>query len=109
MKKGIHPNFFMTKFTDISSGTQFMIGSTLEEFQVEISSASHPVYTGESIIVDTENKVEEFNKKIEKQKKMGDKVGKKKQKLENRRKTRVQKVEAKQTLTLRDMLKNSGN
>lgn len=105
MKKGIHPEYYMTKFTDISSGKVFVIGSTLEEVDIEISSASHPAYTGQEIIIDTENKVDEYNKKIEIQKQLGNAADNKKKKREERRRGRVDKIEAKNSLTLRDMLK----
>jgi large subunit ribosomal protein L31 len=38
-------------------------GKTYPLFQVEISSASHPFYTGKQQIVDTTGRVERFRKK----------------------------------------------
>jgi large subunit ribosomal protein L31 len=105
MKKGIHPEYYMTKFTDISSGKVFVIGSTVESVEVEISSASHPAYTGQEIVIDTENKVEDFKKKVEEKKKYANTVENKKKKREERKRGRVDKIEAKNALTLRDMLK----
>lgn len=75
MKKGIHPeNLRPVIFLDNTSGEQFLISSTVatEEtgkftdgkeyplFRVEISSASHPFYTGKETIVDTAGRVEKF-------------------------------------------------
>jgi large subunit ribosomal protein L31 len=74
MKKDIHPkNYRMVIFEDGSNGAQFLIGSTIEtketgKFEgkeypltrVEISSASHPVYTGNEKIMDTAGRVEKF-------------------------------------------------
>lgn len=106
MKKGIHPQYKVVTFTDISSGTKFKIGSTIDDISVEISSASHPFYTGEARIIDIENRVDSFEKKKTKADKMGNKTKDKKAKRLKRRKGKVEKVESKKTLTLKDMLKN---
>lgn len=105
MKKNIHPDFYLTTYTDISSGKKFRIGSTLKEITVEISSASHPFYTGEERIIDTENRVDSFNRKKSAALKSDNKVEKKKaKKVERRQKTK--KIKASKEVTLRDMLKN---
>jgi large subunit ribosomal protein L31 len=67
MKKDIHPeNFRSVIFQDVTSGEQFLIGSVIptskkgkfdgkeyDLYEVEISSASHPFYTGKETILDT--------------------------------------------------------
>ncbi len=76
MKKDIHPNYREVVFKDAASGSLFLTRSTVETnetveyegktyplFQVEISSASHPIYTGKQQIVDTTGRVERFRKK----------------------------------------------
>ncbi len=76
MKKDIHPTYREVVFKDAASGTLFLTRSTVETnetveyegkeyplFQVEISSASHPFYTGKQQIVDTTGRVERFRKK----------------------------------------------
>lgn len=76
MKKDIHPNYREVVFKDAASGTLFLTRSTVQTsetveyqgkeyplFQVEISSASHPFYTGKQQIVDTTGRVERFRKK----------------------------------------------
>lgn len=74
MKKDIHPqNYRKVIFEDSSNGAQFLIGSTIETKEtgtyagkeypltrVEISSASHPVYTGTEKVLDTAGRVEKF-------------------------------------------------
>jgi large subunit ribosomal protein L31 len=75
MKKDIHPeDYRQVIFDDSTSGKRFLIGSTIETkktdkwedgkeyplFQVEISSASHPFYTGQSKTIDTAGRVEKF-------------------------------------------------
>ena len=77
MKKDIHPNYKEVVFQDVQSDFKFLTRSTLtsEEkikwedgkeyplIKVEVSSASHPFYTGKKIFVDTAGRVEKFNKK----------------------------------------------
>jgi large subunit ribosomal protein L31 len=79
MKKDIHPeNYRKVIFTDTSSGERFLISSTADtnkkdkwedgkEYpmkEIEISSASHPFYTGKDTVVDTAGRVEKFKKRI---------------------------------------------
>ena len=76
MKKDIHPNYREVVFRDAASGMLFLTRSTVQSsetveyegktyplFQVEISSASHPFYTGKQQIVDTTGRVERFRKR----------------------------------------------
>ncbi len=75
MKKDIHPeNYRKVIFHDNSSGERFLIGSVVEtsktgtfkdgkEYplcEVEVSSASHPFYTGKEKLMDTAGRVEKF-------------------------------------------------
>lgn len=80
MKKNIHPESSrIVCFKDISSETTFLINSsapseeniTLDGIEyplvkVEISSASHPFYTGKMQFVDTAGRIDKFNKKFAK-------------------------------------------
>ena len=77
MKKDTHPtNFRDVVFHDNSSGAEFLIGSTVKTtenieykgkeypvFYLEISSASHPFYTGTEKVIDTAGRVDRFNKR----------------------------------------------
>ena len=77
MKKGIHPEYRPVVFKDSASGTLFLTQSTVATretvqyedgkeypmFEVEISSASHPFYTGKQQLVDTAGRVERFKRK----------------------------------------------
>ncbi len=78
MKKDIHPKEYRPViFEDSSSGKRFLIASTVATektdmwdngkkyplYTVEISSASHPFYTGKATIVDTAGRVERFKKR----------------------------------------------
>ena len=82
MKKDLHPdNYRMVIFEDSSSGARFLIGSTVATektdkmdgkeypvYQVEISSASHPFYTGQHKTIDTAGRVEKFKARFAKKK-----------------------------------------
>ncbi len=85
MKKEIHPdNYRPVLFIDNSDGTEFIIPSTVKTtemgrskedkkeypvFRVEISSATHPFYTGEVRTLDTAGRVERFKQRQAKAKK----------------------------------------
>lgn len=81
MKTGIHPdNYRLVVFKDISNDSTFLTRSTaptkdtivLEDgneyplLKVEISSTSHPFYTGKMSFVDTAGRIDKFNKKFSK-------------------------------------------
>ncbi len=80
MKKNIHPEYKTVVFEDISSGERFLTRSTITTkdsikwedgnnyplIKVEISSASHPFYTGKNTFRSRAGRVERFNKKYKK-------------------------------------------
>jgi len=79
MNKDIHPKVNPVIFIDSSSGTEFVTTSTLTSDEtreidgvtyyvcrIEISSASHPFYTGKQIFVDSARRVEKFHEKMAK-------------------------------------------
>ena len=59
MKTEIHPQYFQTPVT-CGCGTQFTVGSTKKELNIEICSKCHPFYTGEKNILDSTGRVERF-------------------------------------------------
>ena len=77
MKKDIHPEYRLVVFQDNSANFSFITRSTVRTrdtikwedgneyplYKLDISSASHPFYTGNQKIVDTEGRVERFMKK----------------------------------------------
>lgn len=84
MKSDIHPDYRPVVFQDTSSGDVFLTRSTVEtsetiEYEgqeyplakVEISSASHPFFTGTMKIVDTAGRVERFEKRYGRRGKKG--------------------------------------
>lgn len=80
MKKDIHPKYNEVVFWDLSSDFKFLTKSTSSSsetikwedgkeypvLKIEISSASHPFYTGKKVFLDTAGRVEKFNKRFKK-------------------------------------------
>ena len=83
MKKDIHPNYRPVVFQDLSSDFKFLTKSTVETketiewedgntyplVKMEVSSASHPFYTGKNNFIGRAGRVERFNQKYGKKKK----------------------------------------
>lgn len=77
MKKDIHPTYRQVVFRDTAADFSFLTRSTLDSsktiewedgntypvIDVDISSASHPFYTGRSRVVDTAGRVEKFKRR----------------------------------------------
>ena len=61
-KKNLHPEWFQTKiFCD--GKLIFEVGTTKKELYVDIWSGNHPFYTNSQKIIDSEGRVEKFEKK----------------------------------------------
>ena len=78
MKADIHPNNYrQVIFLDSTSGKKSLVGSTVQtketgtfddgkeypQVTIEISSASHPVYTGKEVTIDTARRVDKFKRR----------------------------------------------
>lgn len=77
MKKGIHPNYRPVVFQDASANFSFLTGSCVATsdtikwtdgkeyplYKLEISSASHPFFTGKMKLLDTTGRVQKFQDK----------------------------------------------
>ena len=79
MKKEIHPQEYRpVLFIDSTNGVEFLIPSTVATkatakskldkkeypvYHVEISSSSHPFYTGQDKVLDTAGRVERFKQR----------------------------------------------
>ena len=75
MKQNAHPKYEAIVFNDLASDTKFLTrstatstktiewedGNTYPVIDVEISSESHPFYTGKQRILDSAGRVEKFN------------------------------------------------
>lgn len=78
MKSDIHPEYAPVVFRDLASGATFLTRSTVSSdktiewedgnsypvIDVEISSESHPFYTGKQRIMDSAGRVEKFNQRF---------------------------------------------
>ena len=79
MKQGIHPTYRPVIFHDVAANVSILTQSTVEcddtmkwtdgkeypLYKVEISSASHPFFTGKMKFVDVTGRVEKFQKKFQ--------------------------------------------
>ncbi len=77
MKDGIHPEYREVVFQDIGADFSFLTRSTIQAkgtvkwtdgkeyplVKIEVSSKSHPFYTGKQMILDTAGRVDKFRKK----------------------------------------------
>ncbi len=76
MKEGIHPTYRDVVFQDAQANFTFISKSTLSTsrkithegkeyplYPLEISSASHPFYTGKHKIMDTAGRIDKFKQK----------------------------------------------
>lgn len=77
MKPGIHPDYHPVVFRDASGGLELLTrstatsdrtvvwtdGNTYPVIDVDVSSASHPFYTGRSRVLDTQGRVEKFRRR----------------------------------------------
>ena len=83
MKSEIHPSSYrLVVFKDMSNGEQFLTKSCVDTketvkyedgneypvYKLEISSSSHPFYTGKLNFVDTAGRIDKFNKRYAKKK-----------------------------------------
>ena len=82
MKAGIHPEYREVVFFDVTSDFKFLTRSTLattakdtvkwedgNEYplvKIEVSSSSHPFYTGQNKLIDTSGRVDKFRKRYAK-------------------------------------------
>ncbi|RTQ49209.1 type B 50S ribosomal protein L31 [Hymenobacter gummosus] len=82
MKKDIHPEYREVVFQDTTSDFKFITRSTMTSnetitmedgktypvIKVEVSSQSHPFYTGKNVLLDTAGRVEKFMNRYKKNK-----------------------------------------
>ena len=79
VKADIHPEYRKVLFHDTTSNTYFLVNSTAQtsstrEYEgetypymtIDVSSASHPFYTGKAQFVDTAGRIDKFRQKYEK-------------------------------------------
>ena len=77
MKKGIHPEYREVVFADVSGDFKFLTRSTVHSrekinfegkdyplVKIEVSSESHPFYTGKHKVIDTAGRIDKFRQKF---------------------------------------------
>jgi len=64
MKQDIHPKYTQAQVT-CACGNTFVTRATTTEIRVDICSSCHPFFTGRQKLVDTEKRVERFQKRYE--------------------------------------------
>jgi len=78
MKNDTHPNYRDVVFHDVTSDFKILTRSTMSTketvkwedgneyplVKVEISSASHPFYTGQHKVIDTSGRIDKFNRRF---------------------------------------------
>lgn len=63
MKKGIHPKTYKVTVTCVSCGATFETHSTSPDLHVDTCSNCHPFYTGKQRFVQSDGRIDRFNKK----------------------------------------------
>ena len=109
-KKDLHPkDYRFVVFSDEAAGYSFLTRSTAKSeetikwtdgkeyplVKVQISSASHPFFTGEEKIIDTEGRVDRFKARAEKAAKLRASLGNKVKKAEKEAKKKAEKEASK--------------
>jgi large subunit ribosomal protein L31 len=77
MKQDFHPEYHPVVFQDMTSGARFITRSTAKSDKVEqidgvdhfvismgVTSDSHPFFTGQKQFVDTEGRIDKFQKRF---------------------------------------------
>ena len=103
MKSNIHPKVNMETVVTCACGNKFTTITTLPAISVEICSACHPFYTGQRRFVDTERRIDKFNKKflVAEEKKKENIAAKKAKEVRN------QRIPEPKTQDLKELLKQT--
>jgi large subunit ribosomal protein L31 len=63
MKKDIHPKVNTKATVKCACGNTFVTISTVDEIKIEICNLCHPFFTGQQKFVDTEGRIDKFEKR----------------------------------------------
>jgi len=99
-KKDIHPEYYPEAEVICACGNTFITGSTQPKIKVEICYNCHPFFTGKEVLIDTEGRVEKFQKKQKAAEERYAKVEAKRKKTEEK----GEEKEPRRPLTLRELL-----
>ncbi len=104
MKKDIHPTWYPDAKITCACGQEYHVGSTVAEIRVEICSHCHPLFTGQEKLIDTEKRVERF----ERRRQEALKVSSDRARVEKEKKERIKRVEERPR-TLKEILQGVKN
>ncbi len=65
MKKDIHPKYYPQAKVYVGGEYVGTVGSTKPELHLDVWSGTHPFYTGQQRIIDTEGQVDRFQRRLE--------------------------------------------
>lgn len=65
MKKDIHPRYYPEAKVYVGGEFVGTVGSTKPELHLDVWSGTHPFYTGQQRIIDTEGQVDRFQRRLE--------------------------------------------
>lgn len=65
MKKDIHPEWYPEAKVYVDGEHVMTVGATQPEIRVEIWSGTHPFYTGQQRLLDTEGQVDRFMRRLQ--------------------------------------------
>lgn len=68
MKKDIHPKYYPEAKVYVAGEFVGTVGSTKPELRLDVWSGTHPFFTGQQRIIDTEGQVDRFQKRLERTK-----------------------------------------
>ncbi len=101
MKKDIHPAWYPKAKIKCACGQVYVVGATVPEVHVEICSHCHPLFTGQEKLIDTERRVERF----ERRRQEALKASTERAKIDKEKKERVKKV-SERPQTLKEILQD---
>ena len=64
MKTDTHPQYYASAKVTCACGNSFTTGATVPEIKLEICDKCHPYFTGKEKLIDTEGRVEKFQRRM---------------------------------------------
>lgn len=98
MKKDIHPQVNDDVTVSCACGNTFVTQSTSPSIKVDICSKCHPFFTGKHKFIDTEGRIDKFNKKMEQAKMKAQAEQANKKAKEEKKNAKVEPISLKEAL-----------
>jgi large subunit ribosomal protein L31 len=106
MKTDIQPKVYTDCVVTCACGNSFTTTSTQQKITVDICSACHPFYTGKQKFIDTEGRIEKFEKKVKMAQESQAKAANRRSSRSSKAKTANKSTETKRK-TLKEMLEEA--